>query len=191
MTNENAELVLIKDAAIRLSKSVRTLRRYLDRLDKVDKNRMSTLSSGRVFVSLEFIDLVENGFFKNSSKKNIKEPFDSKKEALSENDKRIEILESKNRELFNIIKEKDKQLQVKDELIKENLRDFKLLTSKVLFLQERNLELQKPVEKAAEEEERGVAQSSFETPDFSDSLLLFFAVGFIGLLALVGYLVFV
>jgi len=70
-----------------------------------------------------------------------------------------------------------------------NLQDFKLLTSKVLFLQERNVELQQPVKEKTQEESKSVAEGTLGFPDFSDSLLLFFAVGFIGLLVLVGYLV--
>jgi len=191
MTKKNAEFMALLEASKLVNKSVRTLKRYLDKVDKVDKSRMSTLSKGRIFVSLEFVDLVKSGFFKNSIKKQIEEPFEEKKEIPNEKDKRIETLESKNKELFDIIKDKDKQLQGKDELIKENLQDFKLLTSKVLFLQERNVELQQPVEKNAQEENRNVAQGTFGSPNFSDSLLLFFAVGFIGLLVLVGYLVLV
>jgi hypothetical protein len=189
MTKKSADFILLLDASKIVNKSVRTLKRYLDKVDKVDKIRMSTLSKGRILVSLEFVDLVKSGFFKNSIKKQIEEPFEEKKEIPNEKDKRIETLESKNKELFDIIKDKDKQLQGKDELIKENLQDFKLLTSKVLFLQERNVELQQPVEKNAQEENKNVAQGTLGSPNFSDSLLLFFAVGFIGLLVLVGYLV--
>lgn len=191
MTKKNAEWFSLLEASKLVDKSVRTLKRYLDKVDKVDKKRMSTLSKSRILVSLEFVDLVKSGFFKNSTKKKVQEPFEEKKEILSEKDKRIEILESKNKELFEIIKDKDKQLQGKDELIKENLQDFKLLTSKVLFLQERNVELQQPVEKNVREESKRVAKGALGFPDFFDSLLLFFAVGFIGLLVLVGYLVLV
>lgn len=179
------------EASKLVNKSVRTLKRYLDKVDNVDKSRMSTLSKGRILVSLEFVDLVKSGFFKNSIKKQIEESFEEKKEIPNEKDKRIETLESKNKELFDIIKDKDKQLQGKDELIKENLQDFKLLTSKVLFLQERNVELQQPVKEKAQEENKNIAQGALGSPNFSDSLLLFFAVGFIGLLVLVGYLVLV
>lgn len=142
MTKKDAEWLSLVEASEIVNKSVRTIKRYLDRVDKVDKKRMSTLSKGRILVSLEFVDLVESGFFKNSTKKKFQESFEGKKEMLSEKDKRIEILESKNKELFEIIKDKDKQLQGKDELIKENFQDFKTLTSKVLFLQEENKKLQ-------------------------------------------------
>jgi len=189
MTKKNAEFMALLEASRLVNKSVRTLKRYLDKVDKVDKSRMSTLSKGRILVSLEFVDLVKSGFFKNSIKKQIEEPFEEKKEILNEKDKRIETLESKNKELFDIIKDKDKQLQGKDELIKENLQDFKLLTSKVLFLQERNVELQQPVKEKSQEESKSVVQGALGFPNFSDSLLLFFAVGFISLLVLVGYLV--
>jgi hypothetical protein len=189
MTKKSAEFMALLEASKLVDKSVRTLKRYLDKVDKVDKSRMSTLSKGRILVSLEFVDLIKSGFFKNSIKKQIQEPFEKKKEIPNEKDKRIETLESKNKELFDIIKDKDKQLQGKDELIKENLQDFKLLTSKVLFLQERNVELQQPVKEKAQEENKNVAQGTLGSPNFSDSLFLFFAVGFIGLLVPVGYLV--
>jgi predicted RND superfamily exporter protein len=189
MTKKSAEFMALLEASKLVNKSVRTLKRYLDKVDKVDKSRMSTLSKGRILVSLEFVDLVKSGFFKNSIIKQVQEPFEEKKEIPNEKDKRIETLESKNKELFDIIKDKDKQLQGKDELIKENLQDFKLLTSKVLFLQERNVELQQPVKEKAQEEIQNVTQGTLGFPNFSDSLLLFFAVGFIGLVVLVGYLV--
>lgn len=191
MTKDNLEFMTLKEAARLLSKSDRTIKRYLSKLDNDDKNRMSYLSNGRVMVSMEFIDLAKNGHFSNIKIKSKKDSIKAKKEQTEhikgEYIDRIESLEARNKELFEIIKKKDGQLQEKDELIKANLDDFKMLTSKVLFLQEENLKLQKPVEEKKGKEVMGVSSE----PNFSDSLLLFLAVGFVGLIAAIGYLILV
>lgn len=142
MTKKNADLIPIKEAANLVNKSVRTIKRYLDKLDKVDRKRMSTLSNGRVLVSTEFVELVKDGKLPKNSKKRQETPRIEK--IANETQLKIEALETHNKELFEIIKKKDDLLEQKDILIKENLQDFKTLTSKVLFLQEENKNLQLP-----------------------------------------------
>lgn len=181
MSNEDLGFMTLKDAATLLDKSVRTLKRYLGDMDKGDKNRLSCLSKGRVMVNSEFIDLAKKN---NLPKKKAQSKVDPVETIKGEYIDRIVSLETKNKELFEIIKKKDGQLEEKDKLIKENLNDFKMLTSKVLFLQEEKLELQKPIEDKKGKEFEVVPNA----PSLSDSLLLFLAVGFVGLIAAIGYL---
>lgn len=182
MSNEDLGFMTLKDAATLLNKSVRTLKRYLGDMDKGDKDRLSCLSKGRVMVNLEFIDLAKKN---NLPKKKAQPKVDPVEAIKGEYLDRIESLETKNKELFEIIKKKDGQLEEKDKLIKENLNDFKMLTSKVLFLQEEKLELQRPIDEKKGRELDVVPNA----PNLSDSLLLFLAVGFIGLIVVVGYLI--
>lgn len=176
MTNDSADFITLKEASILLGKSVRTVKRYLEKLGKYDKDRLSTLSNGRILVSPDFVKMAKNGHFSKGKK----EPIQEIEEPRNYNENaRIEALETQNKELFEIIKKKDGQLQEKDELIKENLRDFKMLTSKVLSLQEQNVQLQQP-----KKEEVIKREESTKT----DALLLFLFVAVLFAMGLIAFL---
>lgn len=177
---EFSDFVTLKEASKLLNKSDRTVKRYLDRLDNVDKNKMSVLSKGRVLISLDFIELVKNGGLPKNKKQQVEE---GKSNQYKE---RVDRLEEQNKELFAIIQEKDKQLIEKDELIKENLRDFKMLTSKVLFLQEQNSKLLN-VQDQTEVKGEPVQWKKGETNSV-DALLLFLFVGFLLLIGVIFFL---
>lgn len=176
MTNDSADFITLKEASILLDKSVRTVKRYLEKLGKYDKDRLSTLSNGRIMVSPDFVKMAKNGDFSKGKKEPVQEIEEPKKHNESA---RIEALETQNKELFEIIKKKDGQLQEKDELIKENLRDFKMLTSKVLSLQEQNVQLQQP-----KKEEVIKREESTKT----DALLLFLFVAVLFGMGLIAFL---
>jgi hypothetical protein len=134
--------ITLKEAAKVTNKSVRTLRRYLDKVDIVDKDKWTKKESNRIFVNSDFIDFVTVGKVKLSTNdKDQKEETSKKdkdqkeeiiqilKEKTEDQKGLIQKLESRNNELFEMVKDKDRALKNKDE-------DFKLLTSKVISLQD-------------------------------------------------------
>ena len=123
--------ITLKEAAKVTNKSVRTLRRYLDKIDIVDKDKWTKKESNRIFVNSDFIDFVTVGKVKLSTndKDQKEEIIQILKEKTEDQKGLIEKLESRNNELFEMVKDKDRALKNKDE-------DFKLLTSKVISLQD-------------------------------------------------------
>ena len=179
MTKKSAEFIPIKEAANRLNKSIRTISRYIKKLDSSDKNKMSKSIKGKVHVSLEFIALVQSQHFSTIKKETKTKETKEAKNKKSE----IEDLEAKNKELSVIIikkdkqlEKKDKQLEEKDQLIKENIQDFKMLTSKVLFLQEEKLQLQKPKEEKQETQPKKEEQVQKQPQIKIDTLMILIGI---------------
>jgi DNA repair exonuclease SbcCD ATPase subunit len=137
------EFVSIKEAAKRLKKSERTVKRYLSNLSEIDRRRVTRYDKTRVTVDIVLLSLLKDG-------KGGRNRISESKEKIDPLKKEIEILKKENRELFEIVKDKDNELKKKDGLIAQNLADFKILTSKVLFLQEQNTQqAQEPKSKAS------------------------------------------
>jgi hypothetical protein len=146
---KNKKYVTIQKAATKLGKSTRTIRRYLDKLDIDTKQSICQVSQGKVLILESFIDSLGAKKESQEAPKIAQKKEVEPKERTSEennktalllekqnNDLRSQIgsLESRNKELFQMVKEKDQQ-------ISENIQDFKTLTSKVLFLQNEILQI--------------------------------------------------
>lgn len=136
----------LKQAAKLLNKSVRTLRRYLDKCDNYDKNNYCRLVKGKLFVNAEFINFVkvgqvektENVTLVNPKKVEKKEPSISPIERPTEptaNAQLLDTIKAENKRLVDVNNELRESIKDKDEQIKENIKDFKTLTNAVLHLQ--------------------------------------------------------
>jgi hypothetical protein len=106
--------ITIHKAATGANKSTRTLKRYLEKLDNLDKSKVS---NSKLYVHFSFVKMAKDGHFlkgKNTPLPIKESPTIDKQ---TKQTKIIESLESRNKELFDIIREKDAPLQQKDELI--------------------------------------------------------------------------
>lgn len=161
----------LKEAQKITNKSVRTLRRYLDKLDKVDTETLTTLTKKdgkKILVSQKFIDFVKLGgknlsklsqsdannktdFSETSGQKENKTDFADSvllktlQENLKTKQADIERLQKRNDELYKSITDKDEQLKTKDQ-------DFKMLTSKVISLQDEIKSIEAPKEKEVQDQ---------------------------------------
>jgi hypothetical protein len=111
----------IEEAAKTTNKSTRTIRRYIDKLDKDKYNSQVKIVKNKIYVSADFIDS-----FKGQNKiVNVKNVI-TKQNDVDDLKRQILRLEKK-------LDEKESELKLKEE---KHIDDLKLFTSKVLYLEE-------------------------------------------------------
>lgn len=116
----------IEEAAKKIGKSTRTVRRYIDKLDKNSYASQIKFVNNKIYISADFLDSM-TGQKKNVTVKNV-----TAKTADSDDLKRqIQRLEKK-------LDEKESELK---QMTEKHLEDIKLFTSKVLYLEEAKTKL--------------------------------------------------
>jgi hypothetical protein len=111
----------IEEAAKTTNKSTRTIRRYIDKLDKDKYNSQVKIVKNKIYVSADFIDSLK-GQNKIVNVKNVI----TKQNDVDDLKRQILRLEKK-------LDEKESELKLKEE---KHIDDLKLFTSKVLYLEE-------------------------------------------------------
>ena len=166
----------IKEAATLLNKSVRTIRRYIDNLDKVDKKKFVKVVKGKFFLSPKFIEIVQSGHLATlaKGKKRLKqEKKATEGKFLDYYKSEVKRLTKSNDELLKMVKSKDDVISNKDQ-------DFKALVSAITHLQHEIKEL-------------GAAPKDDQVnrePSTKDTMLFFSAMFIVGLLAVILVLLF-
>ena len=176
MTNKDTFFSL-KEAQKLTNKSVRTLRRYIDKLDKIEDIKKATLTrkeGKRVMVSQKFIDFVKLGgkdlskFIdkEDSNFEDFAEPTKQKGNSLliETLQKNVERLELRNDELYKSIQEKDNQIKEKDQ-------DFKMLTSKVITLQDELKSIEAPKDKEEPNKQEVQKEPQSKKPNTLDYIM--------------------
>ena len=142
---KQSKYIPLEDAAKLIGKSTRTIRRYLDKCDKT----MSKKEGNKLFVKEEFVKKMTNDRTKNVKVvKDVKEKEDTNqvlevlKRELTSKEEQIKRLENTNDKLLDDLRNKDKLIEKKEESLLKLVEDFKILTSKVIALQDKNLTLE-------------------------------------------------
>lgn len=155
---KQSEYISLEEAAKLIGKSERTIRRYLDNYDK----SMSKKEKNKLLIKRKFVTLVTNGLTKDvKSDKDVKEvdqALERLKEELDDKKESIKRLEQKNDKLLDDLRTKDSQLMKKDESLLKLVEDFKILTSKVVALQDKQIQL----EEAKTEEIKQIEEAKLE-----------------------------
>jgi hypothetical protein len=151
--------ISLEEAATAIGKSKRTIQRYVSKLSASDKKKHTSTTDGTTRVAMDWVNNLSNVVKKQpepQKQANDTTTTDGTTHATSDTTNVIEELKAEVKDLKQTVKNKDKQLVAKDALIEQNINDFKLLTSKVLYLSEANqklLETPTPKEKPAQEQE--------------------------------------
>lgn len=138
----------IAEAATAIGKSKRTIQRYLSKMSSSDKKKFTRVTDGKTLVSTDWVNSLNKAPKQPQNKHKRQNKASSATDDTTHHDTTtddtknvIEELKAEVKELKQTVKEKDKQLIAKDALIEQNINDFKLLTSKVLYLSEENQKL--------------------------------------------------
>ncbi len=180
--------ITAKEAAILLNLTDRTIRRRLEKLDEKDKKKYVQMSKNKILIDKDFVlarfkDMPKKELKKDVPKKEDSKYIESLKLRLEDQKRTIDRLEKTNDNLLNDLRRKDDHLLNIEDKLFNLVDDFKILTSKVLALEEKNSNIKDEHHQQLKELQEAKVQQKEKQPGDTK---LFIIVIFVFMSAILG-----